>query len=149
MHGGQIRNRRLYCQRPRPVPKAVFRAGRGGQWAHYFVALVRESKGDHRGGGADGQATASGAGKQQLLHDRTTPIDIAQITVASAQAEKLKAEADNLKADKVVKEQEILKLGEEAEKAKQQTVKIKGEVALQGWAQHRIVTGKQIGRAHV
>ena len=35
--------------------EAVFRAGRGGQWAHYFVALVRESKGDHRGGGADGQ----------------------------------------------------------------------------------------------
>lgn len=33
------------------VPKAVFRAGRGGQWVHYFVALVRESKGDHRGGG--------------------------------------------------------------------------------------------------
>lgn len=31
--------------------KAVFRAGRGGQWVHYFVALVRESKGDHRGGG--------------------------------------------------------------------------------------------------
>lgn len=26
-------------------------AGRGGQWVHYFVALVRESKGDHRGGG--------------------------------------------------------------------------------------------------
>lgn len=51
MHGGQIRNRRLYCQRSRPVPKAVFRAGRGGQWVHYFVALVRESKGDHRGGG--------------------------------------------------------------------------------------------------
>lgn len=48
MHGGQIRNRRLYCQRSRPVPKAVFRAGRGGQWVHYFVALVRESKGDHR-----------------------------------------------------------------------------------------------------
>ena len=48
---GEIRNRRLYCQRPRPVPKAVFRAGRGGQWVHYFVALVRESKGDHRGGG--------------------------------------------------------------------------------------------------
>lgn len=46
MHGGQIRNRRLYCQRSRPVPKAVFRAGRGGQWVHYFVALVRESKGD-------------------------------------------------------------------------------------------------------
>lgn len=43
--------RRLYCQRSRPVPKAVFRAGRGGQWVHYFVALVRESKGDHRGGG--------------------------------------------------------------------------------------------------
>lgn len=40
---------------PRPVPKAVFRAGRGGQWVHYFVALVREPKGDHRGGGADGQ----------------------------------------------------------------------------------------------
>ena len=38
MHGGQIRNRRLYCQRPRPVPKAVFRAGRGGQWAHYIVS---------------------------------------------------------------------------------------------------------------
>lgn len=52
---GEIRNRRLYCQRSRPVPKAVFRAGRGGQWVHYFVALVRESKGDHRGGGADGQ----------------------------------------------------------------------------------------------
>ena len=34
------------------------------------------------GSGAGGQATASGAGKQQLLHDRTTPIDIAQITVA-------------------------------------------------------------------
>lgn len=48
---GEIRNRRLYCQRSRPVPKAVFRAGRGGQWVHYFVALVRESKGDHRGGG--------------------------------------------------------------------------------------------------
>lgn len=44
MHGGQIRNRRLYCQRSRPVPKAVFRAGCGGQWVHYFVALVRESK---------------------------------------------------------------------------------------------------------
>lgn len=44
MHGGQIRKRRLYCQRSRPVPKAVFRAGRGGQWVHYFVALVRESK---------------------------------------------------------------------------------------------------------
>lgn len=45
MHGGQIRNRRLYCQRSRPVPKAVFRAGRGGQWVHYFVALVMvESK---------------------------------------------------------------------------------------------------------
>ena len=44
MHGGQIRNRRLYCQRSRPVPKAVFRAGRGGQWVHYFVALVRESE---------------------------------------------------------------------------------------------------------
>nr|DAH83743.1 MAG TPA: hypothetical protein [Caudoviricetes sp.] len=51
MHGGQIRNRRLYCQRSRLVPKAIFRAGRGGQWVHYFVALVRESKGDHRGGG--------------------------------------------------------------------------------------------------
>lgn len=51
---GEIRmraNLRLYCQRSRPVPKAVFRAGRGGQWVHYFVALVRESKGDHRGGG--------------------------------------------------------------------------------------------------
>lgn len=48
---GEIRKRRLYCQRSRPVPKAVFRAGRGGQWVHYFVALVRESKGDHRGGG--------------------------------------------------------------------------------------------------
>lgn len=23
----------------------------GGQWVHYFVALVRELKGDHRGGG--------------------------------------------------------------------------------------------------
>ena len=33
------------------IDKAVFRAGRGGQWVHYFVALVRESKGDHRGGG--------------------------------------------------------------------------------------------------
>ena len=32
------------------------------------------------------EATASGAGKQQLLHDRTTPIDIANITVAAAQA---------------------------------------------------------------
>ena len=92
------------------------------------------------GSGAGGQATASGAGKQQLLHDKTTPIDIAQITVASAQAEKLKAEADNLKADKVVKEQEILKLGEEAEKAKQETVKIKGETALQGWAQRQLMT---------
>ena len=29
-----------------------------------------------------GQATASGAGKQQLMHDRTTPIDMAQITGA-------------------------------------------------------------------
>ena len=77
------------------------------------------------GSGAGGQATASGAGRQQLLHDRTTPIDIAQITVAAAQAKKLEAEADNLKADKVVKEQQILKLGEEAEKAKQETVKIK------------------------
>ena len=65
------------------------------------------------GSGAGGQATASGAGRQQLLHDRTTPIDIAQITVAAAQAKKLEAEADNLKADKVVKEQEILKLGED------------------------------------
>lgn len=37
------------------INKAVFREGRGGQWVHYFVALVRESKGDHRGGGADGQ----------------------------------------------------------------------------------------------
>ena len=63
--------------------------------------------------GAGGQATASGAGKQQLqLHDKTTPIDIAQITVAAAQAKKLEAEADNLNADKVVKEQQILKLGE-------------------------------------
>ena len=35
------------------------------------------------GSGAGGQASASGAGKQQLLHDRTTPIDIAQITVAA------------------------------------------------------------------
>lgn len=35
--------------------EAVIREGRGGQWVHYFVALVRESKGDHRGGGADGQ----------------------------------------------------------------------------------------------
>ena len=40
---------------PRPVPKAVFRAGRGGQWVCHLVALVREPKGDHRGGGADGQ----------------------------------------------------------------------------------------------
>lgn len=54
-HGGQIRNRRLYCQRSRPVPKAVFRAGRRGQWVYHLVALVREPKGDHRGGGADGQ----------------------------------------------------------------------------------------------
>ena len=92
------------------------------------------------GSGAGGQASASGAGKQQLLHDRTTPIDIAQITVAAAQAKKLEAEADNLKADKVVKEQEILKLGEEAEKAKQETVKIKGETALQGWAQRQLMT---------
>ena len=44
------------------------------------------------GSGTGGQATASGAGKQQLLHDRTTPIDIAQITVAAAQAKKLEAE---------------------------------------------------------
>ena len=51
------------------------------------------------GSGAGGQASASGAGKQQLLHDRTTPIDIAQITVAAAQAKKLEAEADNLKAE--------------------------------------------------
>ena len=50
------------------------------------------------GSGAGGQASASGAGKQQLLHDRTTPIDIAQITVAAAQAKKLEAEADNLQA---------------------------------------------------
>lgn len=48
MHGGQIRKRRLYCQRSRPVPKAVFRAGRGGQWVHYFVALVRESIDDNK-----------------------------------------------------------------------------------------------------
>ena len=48
------------------------------------------------GSGAGGQATASGAGKQQLLHDRTTPIDIANITVAAAQAKKLEAEAKNL-----------------------------------------------------
>ena len=45
------------------------------------------------GSGAGGQATASGAGKQQLLHDRTRPIDIANITVAAAQAKKLEAEA--------------------------------------------------------
>ena len=66
--------------------------------------------------------------------------NIAQITVAAAQAKKLEAEADNLKADKVVKEQQILKLGEEAEKAKQETVKIKGETALQGWAQRQLTT---------
>ena len=49
------------------------------------------------GSGAGGQATASGAGKQQLqLHDKTTPIDIANITVAAAQAKKLEAEAKNL-----------------------------------------------------
>lgn len=34
---------------PRPVPKAVFRAGRGGQRVYHLVALVREPKGDHRG----------------------------------------------------------------------------------------------------
>ena len=93
------------------------------------------------GSGAGGQASSSEAGKQQLqLHDKTTPIDIAQITVAAAQAKKLEAEADNLKADKVVKEQENLKIGEEAEKAKQETIKIKGETALQGWAQRQLMT---------
>ena len=92
------------------------------------------------GSGAGGQASASGAGKQQLIHDRTTPIDIAQITVAAAQAKKLEAEADNLNADKVVKEQQILKLGEEVEKVKQETLKIKGETALQGWAQRQLMT---------
>ena len=60
--------------------------------------------------------------------------------MAAAQAKKLEAEADNLKADKVVKEQQILKLGEEAEKAKQETVKIKGETALQGWTQRQLMT---------
>lgn len=35
--------------------EAVIRAGRGGQWVCHLVALVREPKGDHRGGGADGQ----------------------------------------------------------------------------------------------
>ena len=49
------------------------------------------------GSGAGGQATASGAGKQQLLHDKTTPIDIANITVAAAQAKKLEAEAKSIK----------------------------------------------------
>ena len=77
------------------------------------------------GSGAGGQATASGAGKQQLLHDRTTPIDIANITVAAAQAKKLEAEAKNLDQSTKEKEQQTLKLAEE------------------------IVTGKQIGRAHV
>ena len=56
------------------------------------------------GGNAAGvglpSSTASGAGKQQLqLHDKTTPIDTAQITVAAAQAKKLEAEADNLNQD--------------------------------------------------
>ena len=106
-----------------------------------FPVTIGEGGGNTTAGsGAGGQATASGAGKQQLLHDRTTPIDIAQITVAAAQAKKLEAEADNLKADKVVKEQQILKLGEEAEKAKQETIKIKGEIALQGWAQRQLMT---------
>ena len=63
------------------------------------------------GSGAGGQATASGAGKQQLqLHDKTTPIDIANITVAAAQAKKLEAEADNLEQDAKTKEKQTLKL---------------------------------------
>ena len=64
------------------------------------------------GSGASGQATASGAGKQQLLHDRTTPIDIANITVAAAQAKKLEAEAKNLDQSTKEKEQQTLKLAE-------------------------------------
>ena len=59
------------------------------------------------GSSAGGQATASGAGKQQLLHDKTTPIDIANITVAAAQAKKLEAEAKNLDQSTKEKEQQI------------------------------------------
>ena len=92
------------------------------------------------GSGAGGQANASGAGKQQLLHDRTTPIDIANITVASAQAKKLQAKADNLEQDTEVKKKQTLKLGEEVEQVKQETAKIKGETALQGWAQRQLMS---------
>ena len=119
------------------------------------------------GSGAGGQATASGAGKQQLLHDRTTPIDIANITVAAAQAKKLEAEANNLEQDSEVKKKQLLKLAEEISEVKANVARIEGETALQGWAQRQlmkqskdqqlamwnetkcIVTGKQIGRAHV
>ena len=73
-------------------------------------------------------------GKQQLLHDKTTPIDIANITVAAAQAKKLEAEAKNLEQSTKEKEQQTLKLAEEIAEVKANLV---------------IVTGKQIGRAHV
>ena len=43
---------------------------------------------------------------QLQLHDKTTPIDIAQITVAAAQAKKLEAEADNLNQDTKAKDTE-------------------------------------------
>ena len=79
----------------------------GAQTKHMEAAGLNPALmyGQSSGGGTtagsvgSGQATASGAGKQQLLHDRTTPIDIAEITVAAAQAKKLKAEADNLDQD--------------------------------------------------
>ena len=92
------------------------------------------------GSGAGGQATASGAGKQQLLMDRTTPVDVANIMVSSAQAKKLEAEAKNLDQDTKAKEQHTLKLAEEVAEVKANVARIEGETALQGWAQRQLMS---------
>ena len=78
-------------------------------------------------------------GKQQLLHDKTTPIDITNITVAAAQEKKLEAEAKNLDQSTKEKEQQTLKLAEEIAEVKANVARIEGETALQGWAQRQLM----------
>ena len=76
----------------------------------------------------------------RCTNGQSTPIDIANITVAAAQAKKLEAEAKNLDQSTKEKEQQTLKLAEEIAEVKANVARIEGETALQGWAQRQLMT---------
>lgn len=101
-------------------------------------------------GGASGTSSTSGAQGAGGGHQQGSPTNVlqglqlglmnSQIKALEAGANKDNADAKNKEQDRLLKEQQTLKLTEEVNEVKERVKNIVGERALQGWSQRQLMT---------